>query len=386
MPRAVQTDSAARVPSGSLHVREWSAEEFAAARGAWTELLVDSDAHPLFMSWFWQRAWMSQFVVPSTHNARILALYADSGRLVGLAPMRFGSRRLRGVVPVRRLTFLAGDSDRLDGMMTEYLGFILRRGWEDPAADALARACLGLRGWDDAWFDLMPAQSATLRALHSLGGVDCARYECPWGYMNSYRIATDGADFDAYKQALSATTRRRLFHLRKRLVKDHGRPVLEYAESDRVEEFIDELNALHALRWSEDAFTGRCRTFILQMCREKAQAGELALSRLQLGGATRSVLLNLRAGSEEYNIQAGFDPRFDTKLPLGYLHLGYAIEGAFADPRVSAIDLLAGGGKNSNYKAALATHEVRLDTLQVVRHPALRIAYGLWRSKPSERT
>jgi hypothetical protein len=227
---------------------------------------------------------------------------------------------------------------------------------------------------------LAPGQSATLRALRLHAAGRGATYDSPWGQRASYQIAAAG-DLDAYKRALGPGTRRRLFHLRKRLIKEHGSPLLEYAGPENVEEFLDQLNMLHALRWGQSAFAAGCRAFVLDVCREKALAGDLALSRLVIEGTTRSVLLNVRAGSVECNLQAGFDAEFDRKLPLGYLHLGYAIEEAFRSPRVEVLDLLVGQGKNSNYKAALATHAESLSTLHLVKHPFLRVAYRLWRSR-----
>lgn len=368
-----------------VRVRELSPEEFEHGRDLWTELLANSDADPLFMSWTWQQAWCSHFVIPSGGAVRIAAAYTDSGRLIGLAPMRIGCERLRGGVRIRRLSFLASNSERVRGVLTEYLGLILRRGSEDSAGSALVGACLGWPAWSDAWLDLIRADSGTLRSFREFIPRRWLVREPSWGAMVSYQVATPTGGFDVYKQMLRQSVRKTMFNARARLVKLHGGGVLQYADSDHIELFIDELNALHRVRWGRPAFSGERREFVVDMCRRKAAVGELALSKLVIRGETRSVLLNMRASDVEYNLQSGFDPRFDKGLSLGYLHLGYAIEAAFRNAGVNEFDLLAGAGKNTDYKALLATRAVPLETLQVVRHPVLRAAYTMWRLKSAFR-
>jgi hypothetical protein len=55
----------------------------------------------------------------------------------------------------------------------------------------------------------------------------------------------------------------------------------------------------------------------------------------KLSDRPASVLYDVRAGGREYNIHAWFDSNLDRKLSPGFLHLGQAIELAFAS-RISA--------------------------------------------------
>jgi hypothetical protein len=88
-------------------------------------------------------------------------------------------------------------------------------------------------------------------------------------------------------------------------------------------------------------------------------------------------MLNLLVGGKIYNIQLGYVEDFDRKISLGTLHLGHAIERAFENPNIHSFDLLAGEGKNSDYKKRLADPESNLESTMVIRSPIVKIVYKL---------
>jgi CelD/BcsL family acetyltransferase involved in cellulose biosynthesis len=207
------------------------------------------------------------------------------------------------------------------------------------------------------------------------------RYGHTVGYLRdaqravSYQVTTAGS-FDAYRSSLSASSRRRLFGARARLINDHGPVTLEYADAAMLDEYFDQLNSLHALRWGSPVFTGAKLAFNREIAAWLLDEGLLRFSRLIVAGAVRSVLLDLRFGREEINLQSGYDPEFDSRIPLGYVHLGYAIEACFADS-IDSFDLLAGWGKNSNYKRAIATDQRQLAVNHLVRSSWAMAGYWL---------
>jgi hypothetical protein len=83
------------------------------------------------------------------------------------------------------------------------------------------------------------------------------------------------------------------------------------------------------------------------------------------------------------NLQAGFVENFDSKVALGSLHLGYAIEAAFNEGSVDFYDLLAGAGKNHFYKSHFQGDSVDFYTFQLVRSPLIGFLYSLQRVAPA---
>jgi hypothetical protein len=73
----------------------------------------------------------------------------------------------------------------------------------------------------------------------------------------------------------------------------------------------------------------------------------------------------------------------NSKVSLGTLHLGYAIERAFRDTEVFSYDLLAGAGKNTFYKSHFRGEDVLFTTVEYVRSPVLKLAYSARGCLPS---
>ena len=76
-------------------------------------------------------------------------------------------------------------------------------------------------------------------------------------------------------------------------------------------------------------------------------------------------------------INSGFNEGFHKKIAIGMLHFGYLIERAFENPSIAVFDFLAGHGKNTNYKARLATGKLELYSLQIIRSKKLVYLYRI---------
>lgn len=286
--------------------------------------------------------------------------------------------------------------------MTEYQSLIVDRAVAGGATKALVDAMVQLPGWHDCLLDLTHSVGPdTGELLQEACPRSLLRFPSP---QSTYHVETAGS-LANYMAGLTASARRRLFHKRRRLIADYGEVRFERADEQAIPEFLSELNKLHTIRWARPALSPNAQSFVSDLAKsiggrgfreclrnhhgaESNQSGfggttgGLELSRLVVAGATRSVLLSFRSEGTECNIQQGFDESFDRRLPLGYIHFGYALERAFADPAVQSYDFLVGRGKNTDYKRALATGSVALRSVHVVRAPLLKAAFRLrdrWR-------
>ena len=188
----------------------------------------------------------------------------------------------------------------------------------------------------------------------------------------SYQADLSGG-FSGYLRRLGQSTRRSVFNLRRRLALQ-GEVSFELLSAEEIDSGFNDLNRLHRLRWKQPAVAGAGLEFHGRLARRLVTRGELALSRLRVGGRVVSVLYDIRKGARQYNISMGFDPSFGAKVSLGLLHLGYAMEAA-AERQVSTYDFLAGTGQRSDYKRHLSQASRRLGCLQVLRGYLLPTLY-----------
>jgi len=133
------------------------------------------------------------------------------------------------------------------------------------------------------------------------------------------------------------------------------------------------------LRWNRPAFAGERLEFHKSLAVRLAAQGELAFTRLRVAGNVVSVLYDIRKGTRQYNMKMGFDPAFTTRLSLGLVHFGYAMEAA-TERGITVYDLLAGPGQSYDFKRNLGQIRRDLSCVQMLRGRVLPALYR-WRDR-----
>lgn len=349
-------------------------------REEWQQLLERSDADRLFCSWHWQRLWWEIYGAASGATPCVLTA-RSGGKLVGIAPFyRVRTRRNR-FISVTSLQLIGHQWRHPDMLISEKLDLIVDRAHARSVRDALARAVFARSDWSELALANVAATGECVSQLRAQAAHERRVHIRETDVMASYEVDLSGG-FDAYVRGLSASSRRSLWLLRRRL-EAHGAVTLQAVSATQVAATMAELNRLHALRWGEPVFSGGRWEFHVRFATQAAERGELALSRLQVDGHTVSVLYDVRIGERQYNLQMGFDPDFARGVSLGLLHLGYAMQAA-AEAGVKSYDLLAGPGKKSDYKRHFGGAPCQLSTFQFVRGPLLSTlyrGYDRWRRR-----
>ena len=362
-----------------LRVKPVSEAGFATMAEEWQTCLEASDANPLFMSWPWLYSWWETWSQVLGMELVLLGVFDQRGELVGIGPF---CRRLLVTpagVRVARL-YMLGNAWRLaPTVRTEYCGVIARRGYEGEITAAIVSALEHL-GWDELICSDVPGdQLENLKA----GG-----FEDRLGYRIIHRTDDIGirigttCRFDDWLGGLGRNTRLKAYNRRGYLRQQGELVFLDYEES-RDGDFFERLNAFHRNRWGKPAFDREALRFHrLLLQRLSLCGGEPAMSLILYNEQCVSVLYDLVVRGCRYNLQAGYEEDFDTKVSLGYLHLGFAIEAAFSQRRTSAYDLLAGTGKKQFYKSHFHGEAVHFSTFQVVRSPLLKALYHIQSASP----
>ena len=320
-------------------------------------------ADALFLSWDWLTLWWHCFAGELAAVPEILAFYRGSD-LVGVAP-HYRRRVVRGRVLPTTSVQLIGVSWRDPGqVISEYLDIVATAAETDMVRRACARALLGERTWTEWVIGFTAASRQWCDVFSPRTELGRNRYVRDVDPFVSYQ-ADLSPGFDGYLRSLGQSTRRSVWNLRHRLARQ-GSVSFELVPAEEIDGGFSDLNRLHQLRWRQPAFTGTGLEFHTRLARRLASRGELAMSRLRVAGQVVSVLYDLRKGVRQYNISMGFDPGFDSRVSLGLLHLGYAMEAA-AERQVGTYDFLAGSGQRSDYKSHLSQVRRNLSCVQVLR-------------------
>ncbi|MDL0429701.1 GNAT family N-acetyltransferase [Marinobacter sp. TBZ242] len=362
-----------------LTVRPVSEAGFSAMAVEWQACLEASDANPLFMSWPWLYSWWETWSQVLGMELVLLGVFDQQSRLVGIGP--FCRRVLVTPAGVRVVRlYMIGNAWRLaPTVRTEYCGIIARRGYQSEVMAVIVPALKQL-AWDELVCSDVPTEQLENLGARGLGGQQ--------GYRiihrtedRGVRINTAGS-FADWLGELGKNTRLKAYNRRGYLQKQ-GELAFEGHEEGRDGDFFNHLNAFHRNRWRKPAFDREALRFHrLLLQRLHLCGGEPAMSLILYNGRCVSALYDLVVGGCRYNLQAGYEEDFDAKVSLGYLHLGYAIESAFRNERISAYDLLAGTGKKHFYKSHFHGETVKFSTFQVVRNPLLKALYRIQAASP----
>lgn len=357
----------------NFSVRKWSASEFDAGKEHWQKLLDASTSDKLFLSWSWMSEWWNIWGNSDQHELAIFAAYQQD-ELVGIAPMYLSrDRLLKDKLAVNRLQFIGTKYRGSSGIRAECLEFIVMPGSSDKIADALMHSIVQDKSWGELILSDLVVNSDTYFAVKQ--NISGTRYYVRHDRTEvTYEIACDGT-FDEYLSELGKNTRLK-FYNRRKLLETHGTVTVENVAVEDINEVFDAMNDFHLRRWSSIAFGDAHKNILNKAMADFPTGRDTTYSSiLKVNGEPLSAMLNLFANNKIYNIQLGFLEDFDKKISLGTLHLGYAIEEAFLDQHVKSFDLLAGSGKNSNYKERLAKPHVELESSQIVRSHAAKLLY-----------
>jgi CelD/BcsL family acetyltransferase involved in cellulose biosynthesis len=369
----MQGDAAFRpaAAAASLRVCRWSSQEWLASEVECERLTRVAAGDALFLSWEWLSHWWSRYGT-ALGTTDILAFYRRDN-LVGLAPL-FRRRVLRsGLMPMTSVQVIGLSWRDPHPLISEYLDVIAA----EADIDAVRRTCLEFLLAQPDWSEFVVGFTAA-GASWAQAFAECApnagHYARELDRCVSYE-ADLSAGFGSYLRELSQSTRRSVWNLRRR-VAARGHVELETVGADGIAAAFGDLNRLHQLRWGKPAFEGIRLEFHVALAQRLVGRDELALSRLRVGGQVVSVLYDIRKPSRQYNIKIGFDPSFSSRISLGYIHLGFAMEAA-ADRGIPAYDFLAGPGRTSDFKRLLSQRRRILSSVQMLRGRALASVFRL---------
>lgn len=320
--------------------------------------LIEEHQPTLFQTAAWEKAWLATW---GQHLAR------DSGVHFNHQSNSYYSRQhLKGCLPIKTATTLGCPERGTPSIRREYYRASRHQ------IEAQLKDVADQRKFNDVILG-SPTYHTIKATAHEQGLMVLEQDP-----GTAYSVNTGSGDYQAYLNQLSSNTRLKLHNRRKRL--SQAGIVTQTDLWPDVNTFIEHLNHFHQQRWGKPCYQGLNLAFIQQFLPLLSDEGySIGLNCMAVDGKAVSLLLDIEVNQRIYNLQSGFAEQYRAGLSLGTLHFGYRIEQAFKQPHLRAYDFMAGDGKHSNYKAALATQHCQLVTLTVVRPRWLQLLYCLWR-------
>ena len=331
--------------------------EAEALRPEWTALLERSERNELTLTPEWLLTWQRIYGPQQGRQLRI-ALFRDAGRLVGLAPLSRRCHWVRGVVPFRRLEFLASGEREGHGICSNHLNIIAERGAEERVAgrlvDALTDGAFG--AWDEVVLPMMDGDGpmpALLAAACRAAGLTVETTETARAPYISLPTT-----WESYLKSLSCTHRRQVT----RSLRAFDEWANGTAHLDRVTDPADlekatrDLIDLHHARWEGDGQSGVFHSpsflqFHEAIMRTLLERGQLELLRLTVRGEPVAALYGMTWADKTIAYQTGRSVNVPNSVRPGGVILAYAVRAAIEAGR-REFDFLA---DEAPYKLQMAT-------------------------------
>jgi CelD/BcsL family acetyltransferase involved in cellulose biosynthesis len=328
------SSTAAAAPAGTRLETISDPDALARLRPEWDELLEQSPADSVFVTWEWLATWWKHL---SPGRRLHLIAVRRGAELIAIAPLMVSPPRPNRLVPFRSLAFLGTGSAGSD-----YLDVIIRRGRQEEALDALA-PCLQRT---ELAIELGQVSRESCMAMGLVGRLARQGWEraeqqtdvCPF-------IPLAGVSWPAYLAGLTighrANFKRRLSNLGKTFDLRFERAETESERRAALSALID----LHHLRWRERGgstalYTPALLAFHDEWTRLALERGWLRLFVMKLDGRPVAALYGIRYRRAFCFYQTGFDPSF-ARYGVGQVTVGLSIKSAI-DEGVDEYDLLHG--------------------------------------------
>lgn len=309
-------------------------EKLASLRTEWSELLSDSEADNLFLTWEWLHAWWRH--LGARYKLHILAVRRGS-QLMAIAPFAVKPAQARLLLPFRSVAFMG-----MRTVGTDYPDIIIRRGDEDTVLDALADYLSDHR----LMFELrriktgLTTTARLVERLETRGWhvASSVTERCPY-------IRLEGHTWESYLSSLGASHRQNVRRCLRRINRDFTSDLVRVRTDEERRECLKVFELLHHKRWdtrqgSDMKNDAAYMAFHEEFSRLALHNGWLRLFVLRLDGRPAASIYGFRYRDDFYFYQSGFDPEF-SRYSVGLVTMALSIRSAM-DEGVHKYDMLHG--------------------------------------------
>ena len=315
--------------------------------GVWNSVLERSCANTLTLTWEWLSTWWDVF---GEGRELYTLVVRDDEEIIAIAPLLRRTIQHYGLIPFRRLEFLASGEDEAEEICSEYLDFILVGGREEQALETIFTYLQEEEDWDEILLTDIAGHSASVPLLNRF---------CERGRLKLEEIRNETgiyvslpADWETFIECVSPTFRQRIKKDRK-IAQEINAKLSVVDGPEGFEENYRALVRLHQMRWTSrgepGVFSSNKFTRFHEMLAPRILAkGWVRLFILSVDDDPIAALYDFVYDNKMYYYQSGFDIEHNRIHSPGLLIRSYAIENAI-ESGLYECDFLK--GDISGYKA-----------------------------------
>jgi hypothetical protein len=361
------------IPETSVKFKVITLDEFLLMKLNWNNLLHNSDANTLFLTWEWLSHWWAVWGEKLDLKLNVIACYSAEQRLIGLAPLYKSKGKIFNIFSSVRLGVIGSSYKKSTTVRSEFQDFIVDKADPIRIRKLLIDEIFRDKSWDEFILTDLLTTSSTF-ALFTINKED------KWPIYIRTILKDIGVsinttlNFKEYLQTISKNIRYSAFNKSSILKSNYDISEGEVSNNNEFSKNIATLNNFHKKRWGKVCFDKEAEKFHSLMFKETGKFHSYFLS-VDDGKEPISLSYNINYQGKCHNIQLGFDSSFDKKFALGSLNLGELIKRSFLREGIDECDMLLGSGQNTFYKERFNGRLYKVTTFQIIRNPIIRLIY-----------
>lgn len=339
------------------HFEKWSEKDFFSNKEQWNELLTHSENDPLFSSWEWQFSWWENGFSIGL-RLELYAIYQDN-ILVAIIPLITHQVKFGIIFNLTRCQLIGCSYGINDVNRSDNLDIILRTGVNINDLNECIESLMKSFHWHDFILDGVSTSSHILKFFKAYKS-SCNIYTL--SKYSNYIIDLKG-DFKEFSAQLKKKVRQKTI-LHRRLLPQNT--ALVKIKTPELSLFLAQLNTLKKMRWGKPVYQKNRLSFQEAFIKRCGKDSKITFnsSLLEIDSQNESAFYAIETTHKVYFLQYAFNPNFNSKLSLGFLHLGFVIEELF-ESNIDSLILLPGSGKTTNYKQSLSNNQPALLAVRI---------------------
>jgi len=301
-------------------------DEFKALRAEWNELLSQSKADTLFLTWEWLWTWWEVY---KKENELSILIARENDKLIGCAPLFLSKKSFYGIFKIKQAEFLGSGR-----VCSDYLDFILYPGQEAEILEAFLsyfERTVG-RKWDMLCLSDIWENSSTIDLLKKFSNQKNFLIRNGTSTVCPYLTLPDS--FETLLGSLSKQFRKALRQYRRRLAKSGKVELYHVTKEEELSAAMDEFIKLHQIRWQMTGHSGNFYSknytkFHKKMASILLKKNWLNLVLLKVNQNVVACRYGFAYNNKLLAYQGGYDPDW-SKHSVGLISTSYCIEDAIS--------------------------------------------------------
>jgi len=341
--------------------------EFQGLASEWNDLLRNSQANSIFLTWEWLFCWW-EIYKDDCKNLLLVRVRGEEGETLCLVPLMMEESRLLNLLPVFKIRFLGTGEKEQDEICTEYLDFIVAKKADTSAIVSFVFDNL-IKDNENIDYLLFEKMSETSLLSENIDKAPIKGFDKNVKITGRSHYIKLENDWDLFMAGLSSSQRYRVKRTLKEFRKQGEVEFKIVSDRNQLQDTFNHLARLHQKRWTARGQDGLFSSsyfcnFHIKLMNLLLENGNLMLAELIVNNKICAVIYNLNYDGVISYYQSGIDTDLEnSKLRPGLAIHTLAIEAALKTG-ATEYDFLLG---DSDYKRQWSKTTKTIYTIKLTR-------------------